>query len=63
MIRLSEGERNPGPNGFNMGFYKKFWDTLKEDITNLVNEFYGSATLPKAITTSFLILIAKHENP
>lgn len=62
-IWLSGGDKIPGSNGFNMGFFKKCWNTIKEDIVSLLNEFYVNSKLPKAIIVSILTLIPKMESP
>ncbi|XP_058734303.1 uncharacterized protein LOC131606033 [Vicia villosa] len=60
VIWNSDGDKSPGLDGFNMGFYKICWPFLKKDILNFVNEFFECAILPKAVTASFLSLIPKH---
>ncbi|XP_058732688.1 uncharacterized protein LOC131604250 [Vicia villosa] len=59
----SDGEKCPGPNGFNLGFIEKCWNFMQEDIYKLVMDFHKSASLPKAITASFISLIPKNANP
>jgi len=55
--------KSPGPDGYNFGFLKTCWETLREDILNFLHEFHGNAILPKAITASFLALIPKSDSP
>ncbi|CAJ2631177.1 unnamed protein product [Trifolium pratense] len=59
----SDGNKCPGPDGFNFNFLKACWDTLKGDIMDFVHDFHSNAILPKAITASFLALIPKKDNP
>ncbi|CAJ2667257.1 unnamed protein product [Trifolium pratense] len=59
----SDGNKCPGPNGFNFNFLKTCWDILKTDVMEFLNEFHSSASLPKAITASFLTLVPKKDNP
>lgn len=33
-IKLCASDKAPGPDGFSMGFYRKFWSVLKSDIMN-----------------------------
>ncbi|MCI77263.1 GPI transamidase component Gpi16 subunit, partial [Trifolium medium] len=28
----SDGNKSPGPDGFNFAFFKRFWDILKVDV-------------------------------
>ena len=39
------------------------WDLLKEEIQQFMHEFYFNAKLPKALTSSFIALIPKKNNP
>src|ERR1043165_1305244 len=56
------GEKIPGPNGFNLGFFKFYWTVLRIDILDFVNEFHEFTTLPKAVMASFIALIPKVDN-
>ncbi|PNY16161.1 cysteine-rich receptor-like protein kinase, partial [Trifolium pratense] len=58
-----DGNKSPGPDGFNFNFLKSCWSTVKSDIMEFLGEFYVNATLPKAITSSFLTLIPKSGHP
>ncbi|XP_058761354.1 uncharacterized protein LOC131634746 [Vicia villosa] len=46
----SDGEKCPGPDGFNLGFIQNCWNFMQEDIVKLVMEFHKTASLPKSIT-------------
>ncbi|PNX59593.1 cysteine-rich receptor-like protein kinase, partial [Trifolium pratense] len=58
-----DGNKSPGPDGFNFNFLKKCWSTLKFDVMEFLYEFHHNAVLPKAITASFLALIPKKDHP
>ncbi|XP_058775262.1 uncharacterized protein LOC131649520 [Vicia villosa] len=58
-----DGKKSPGPDGFSLEFFKRFWLILKDDLMKLCNDFYLKGTLVKAITSSFLALIPKKNNP
>ncbi|XP_058775212.1 uncharacterized protein LOC131649467 [Vicia villosa] len=58
-----DGNKSPGPDGFSLEFFKRFWLILKDDLMKLCNDFYLKGTLVKAITSSFLALIPKKNNP
>ncbi|GAU35252.1 hypothetical protein TSUD_323890 [Trifolium subterraneum] len=62
-IWSSDGNKCPRSDGFNFNFLKACWDIIKGDIMELLIEFHGSATLPKAITSSFFPLIPKKDHP
>jgi hypothetical protein len=63
VIWSSDGNKCPGPDGFNFKFLKVCWDIIKDDIMDFLFQFFGSATLPKAFTASFLTLIPKKDHP
>lgn len=53
----ANGEKNSGPDGFNLKFIHECWDFLEQDIMKFVAEFHKISILPKAITSSFLAFI------
>jgi exonuclease III len=59
----SDGNKCPGPDGFNFNFLKFCWEFIKGDIMDFFHEFHSTAILPKAITASFLTLIPKKDHP
>jgi hypothetical protein len=58
-----DGNKGPGPDGFNFNFLKTCWDILKTDAMKFLNEVHGNAYLPNAITSSFLTLVPKKDHP
>jgi hypothetical protein len=54
-----DGNKSPGPDGFNLNFLKVCWPIVKKDIMAFFNEFHDNAYFPKALTASFLTLIPK----
>ncbi|GKA97294.1 RNA-directed DNA polymerase, eukaryota, reverse transcriptase zinc-binding domain protein [Tanacetum coccineum] len=56
-------EKSSGPNGFTFAFYKKFRDTIKNDVTAFIQEFFKTSIIPKGCNTSFIALIPKISNP
>lgn len=55
-------KNNFGFRGFNLSFIKE-WETVKKNIISFIYEFHQNSSLPKGITSSFLALIPKNENP
>lgn len=43
-----DGNKSPGPDGFNFNFIKRFWGCLKGDIFGLMVEFCVNGKLPKS---------------
>ncbi|KAL4291642.1 hypothetical protein GQ457_14G009450 [Hibiscus cannabinus] len=58
-----EDSKAPGPDGFNFFFFKRCWDTVKEDLTTMMADFYYSEKLPSKINSTFIALIPKVANP
>ena len=60
---LKNGNKAPGPDGFNLMFIHKSWKTIKDDIMNFFKEFHLNGKLVKGLNSSFITLIPKVENP
>lgn len=58
-----EGDTSPGPDGFNFTFIKTFWEFIKDEVFSLVEEFYSNSALPRGVSSSFITLIPKRDNP
>ena len=58
-----EGTKSPGPDGFNLGFIKKHWGILKQDVVHVINDFQSNGFIPKGCNASFIALIPKNDNP
>ncbi|KAH1129202.1 hypothetical protein J1N35_000580 [Gossypium stocksii] len=52
----------PRPDGFNMCFFRKCWNTVKDNLYSMMSEFYNSRKLEKSVNCSFIALIPKMEN-
>ncbi|KAE8735709.1 hypothetical protein F3Y22_tig00000340pilonHSYRG01332 [Hibiscus syriacus] len=61
-IASSDNNKVPGPDGLNMGFFKRFWPLLKEDILKFFKDFYSEKKLGKGVNHSFITLIPKKTN-
>jgi len=52
----------PGPDGFNVDFFKACWDIVKLDILNVVEDSRVNKTILKALNTSFIALIPRQDS-
>ena len=52
-----------GPDGITFGFFKDFWDTLRDDVMQFLGEFHRNGRLTKGINGTFIALIPKVESP
>ncbi|CAL5382198.1 unnamed protein product [Camellia sinensis] len=58
-----DGNKVPGPDGFNMICIQKCWKIMKGDVFQFMQEFYKNSKLAKRINSSFITLIPKKVNP
>lgn len=49
----------PGPDGFGVAFYKKFWEVVKEELMEIVNDFYMEILDISRLTYGVITLITK----
>ncbi|KAI5446950.1 hypothetical protein KIW84_014700 [Lathyrus oleraceus] len=63
VIWNSDSEKSLGPDVFNVGFFKKCWEIVKDDLFGYISEFYLNAILPKVDTIAFSALLPKSSNP
>jgi hypothetical protein len=59
----SDGNKCPGPDGFNNAFFKNSWDLLKGEIRILFDQFHGIGSLPSSMLSYFVTLIPKVNSP
>ncbi|XP_039048924.1 uncharacterized protein LOC120189810 [Hibiscus syriacus] len=59
VINSSDGSRAPGPDGFNLNFFKKFWLVIKEDVMMFMSDFYWGRIEDPSFNNSFIALIPK----
>ncbi|KAJ0535737.1 putative RNA-directed DNA polymerase [Helianthus annuus] len=58
-----DGDRAPGPDGFNFKFLKRCWNGVQNDFLALFEDFYHRAVLGPGCTSSFIALIPKSNDP
>jgi hypothetical protein len=63
VVMECDGNKSPGPDGFNFNFVKSFWGLLKHEIRILFDQFHGNASLPKSFSSYFVTLIPKVNSP
>nr|KYP34061.1 Transposon TX1 uncharacterized [Cajanus cajan] len=56
-------DKAPGPDDFNPGFYKRFWEVCGEDILSSCNSWLEAGVLPPHINDVVIALIPKCPNP
>lgn len=53
------GDKAPGPDGFNMKFFHMFWEVIKNDMLAIFQDFHMTETFVNSINSTFLVLIPK----
>lgn len=48
-----------GPNGFNEGFLKRYWDVMSIDVLALIHDIFNGHGSMKHINRTFIMLIPK----
>jgi hypothetical protein len=63
VVKGCDGNKSPGPDGFNFAFIKKCWELLKGEIRVMFDQFHGNSSLPKGFLSYFVALIPKVNSP
>lgn len=53
----------PGPDGIQAFFYHKFWDIVGKDVCDFVKNYFQSASIPRDVNKTLIVLIPKCDNP
>ena len=62
-VASCDPSKAPGPDGFNFRFIKSSWEIIKEEVYNMVDDFWLTGKLPKGSNNAFIVLIPKCETP
>lgn len=60
-LHACDGDKAPGPDGFNLKFFREFWDVVKQDIIDFFNDFHKNSFV-KSLNSTFLVLVPKNKN-
>ncbi|XP_038991751.1 uncharacterized protein LOC120115050 [Hibiscus syriacus] len=58
-IKSSDDTRAPGPDGFSLDFFKKFWQYIKGEVMKFMEDFYWGKVEDLSFNKSFIALIPK----
>lgn len=58
-----EGDKAPGPDGFNLNFFKCFWSIFEQDLKEVVDYFYAGGSITAGCNSAFIALIPKVDDP
>ncbi|CAL5388524.1 unnamed protein product [Camellia sinensis] len=62
-IQDCDGNKAPGPDGFNLYCIQKCWSLMKGEFIQLFQELHRNGKLAKGVNSSFITLIPKKKNP
>ncbi|GJS59451.1 RNA-directed DNA polymerase, eukaryota [Tanacetum coccineum] len=52
-------DKSSGPDGFTLGFYRRFWSIIENDVFEAVKYFCNNGAIPNGCNFSFIALIPK----
>jgi len=59
VLKEMKNGKAPGPDGFNVDFFKACWNIVKQDVVNVVEDSSRDKTILKVLNTTFISLIPK----
>jgi hypothetical protein len=63
VVKECDGDKSPGPDGFNFAFIKEFWYLLKHEIRIMFDQFHANEVVPKSLLAYFVALIPTINSP
>ena len=63
VVKACDGNKSPGPDGFNFAFIKHFWYLIKYEVRLYFDQFHGNEVFPKCLLSYFVTLIPKVKSP
>uniref|UniRef100_A0A2N9FZT4 Reverse transcriptase domain-containing protein n=1 Tax=Fagus sylvatica TaxID=28930 RepID=A0A2N9FZT4_FAGSY len=62
VVKDLQGDKSPGPDGFNMAFFQKCWSVVESDVLGFFEEVYEHGTFAHSLNATFVALIPKTRN-
>ncbi|KAJ0575381.1 putative RNA-directed DNA polymerase [Helianthus annuus] len=62
-LKDCDGGKAPGPDGFTIKFYKRFWEHIKPAILAMLTDFHATGEISFGCNPSFVALIPKVSDP
>lgn len=56
-------DKAPGPDGYGSGFFRASWNTIREEVTAAVQDFFRSGKLLKQVNNTIVTLVLKLNYP
>ena len=61
VIKASNPNKAPGPDGFNAHFFKVFWPIIGNDVCEAITDFFKHGQMLNRSKASFIVLVPKSE--
>ncbi|XP_071705309.1 uncharacterized protein [Rutidosis leptorrhynchoides] len=62
-IRDCSGSKAPGPDGFNLHLFKKYWGIIRKEVIEAITWFWEKGEFSKGCNASFVTLVPKKNDP
>ncbi|KAJ0970218.1 hypothetical protein J5N97_023095 [Dioscorea zingiberensis] len=62
-VKALPSGKAPGPNGINSEFLRAFWPKIGKELTNAIQYFFESGSLPSSWNQTHICLVPKKDNP
>ncbi|WMV59774.1 hypothetical protein MTR67_053159 [Solanum verrucosum] len=59
ILKLCDGDKAPGPDGFTMLFFKKCWGIITSDAMQTIHNFHQNEVFERSLNATFVVLIPK----
>lgn len=56
-LKSCNGNKSPGPDGFNMKFLQNFWYLIEDDVMGIFKELHTSGKFVRSLNSTFLVLV------
>ncbi|PKU75977.1 integrator complex subunit 11 [Dendrobium catenatum] len=63
IIKEMNGDSVAGPDGFTTKFFIHAWEVIKNDVVNVIHDFFKGNAYPEFFASTNIVLISKKDNP
>ncbi|GJN18562.1 hypothetical protein PR202_gb05734 [Eleusine coracana subsp. coracana] len=63
LLRQMKRDASPAPDGLNVAFYIAAWPWIKNEVTELIRNFYNAGQFPPQLNSTCIVLIPKTHEP
>lgn len=63
ILKLCDGDKAPGPDGFTMCVFKECWEIIVGDVKQTIHNFHQSEVFVRSLNVTFVALIRQKFGP